>query len=139
MNKARRRSSGRRCSDSKTDPPQRRQLQQKSTLPLLAYLCNIRNHHPHHLQLQCPFPHIAPYAFIFKTNESELSGTKYKECNNPSEFDNGLLTCQHFSQSNPRVGLIMRNLSPMNQFAQINLLFIPRNTSATTLSTLLPI
>lgn len=51
------------------------------------------------------------------------------------QFENGILSCSDFSVKNPKLGLIMRNLSPMNQFAQINLLFLPTNSTKAALST----
>lgn len=71
----------------------------------------------------------APYTFIFKSNRGELAGTHHKDCNNPVSFDNKILVCQDFSIRNPKLGLIMRNLSPLNQFAQINLIILPLNQS----------
>jgi len=50
------------------------------------------------------------------------------------EFSNGMLSCHDFELKYPKLGLIMRDLSSMNQFAQINLLFIPKNKVTASLS-----
>jgi hypothetical protein len=41
-----------------------------------------------------------------------------------------MLACKDFSKDNPKLGLIMRNLSPLNQFAQINLIILPKNNNS---------
>jgi hypothetical protein len=64
---------------------------------------------------------------LTKTNASELAGTPHAGCHNPVRFENGLLTCQDFSPTNPHLGLLLRSLSPLHQFAQISLLFLPNS------------
>lgn len=45
-----------------------------------------------------------------------------------------MLSCRPFSSTNPKLGLIMRNLSPLNQFAQINLLYLPKKVGSSIIS-----
>ena len=114
---------------------QRRQCQQEGALHVLgAILC-----HPHrrpgHLQLQSLGPHTAPSAYVIKTNQSQLQNTENPSCGNPVEFENGILTCEDFSPDHPQIGLIMRHLSTLHQFAQINLIIVPKTQQANTIST----
>ena len=57
---------------------------------------------------------------VVKSNESELSSTA-SSCSNPSGFVDDTLICQPFSQYNPKVGLIMRGLSRLNEFALVRM------------------
>lgn len=40
---------------------------------------------------------------------------------NPSGFENDTLMCADFAANNPYLGLILRDVSPLNQFALISL------------------
>ena len=66
---------------------------------------------------------------MIKTNQSELSETLDNSCLNPSTFANGFLVCDEFDKNNPTLGLILRDVSHLNQFALISLEFEDHSNS----------
>jgi hypothetical protein len=66
---------------------------------------------------------------VIKSNENELRNTSDGLCTNPCGFDNGVLMCNEFGRGNPRLGLVMRDVNVLNQFALIYLNFGVENTN----------